>query len=209
MPNLSTFMISVDSRINERAKTLPQFIDIGLLPEIVLPIMPPSSISNTEQFIRALRSAVWRKHDVLLIEDDIDINQESFVKWLNKAINPNDAVTFCMLRRASVDPKILQAIQECKTVKPEFYITKELSKWYGTQCVYIPYLLAKRIYEYGIPDGWDNSFDVLLRTRLTEWQLRLLHCASDPVQHRAPPSVVNSLRKPLQSVTYGLGVDWQ
>lgn len=203
-----TFMISVDERANERAKTLPQFLRLGIQPDIILPIMPPSPESNTEQAMRGLRSAAFKQTAALMVEDDIDIHPFTFPEWLQIAQNQPYPVTFCVLRYESLHPNVSKVIQKGGTQPPRLYEVQNLNKWFGSQCLYIPSELTARLVAAGIPDRHVYSFDVLFRKRLLEWKIPLMHCASDPVRHRAAPCVVNKGRKPSKSVTFGAAIDW-
>jgi hypothetical protein len=188
---MKTVMISCAQRALERAKTLTQFEAIGIIPEVFLSDCAPAcGDENRRITLKALTSCYDDGHHCLFIEDDIDINPD-LPEAIRLAREINHFTTFCLLRDTYYPNLIRQRLVSRTAIPFGLYDVHGLDRWYGTQCVYIPYRLVTYTVEH--PDflnGGNTGFDFFIRQHypFIEGE-RFLSVVPNPVQHRSPESM--------------------
>ena len=214
MRGLTTTVVShATIREGERNQTLPQIQDLN--PDVILTRGKPSQTLMRTGSRDALALAVDRGHDLLFLEDDIDV-APTFGRFLHAARELDRIVTFCLLADHHLHPKVRSVAHNHHNTSPRAcppaftrvrYLngTDTRGWWYGTQAILVPHPDARLILE-----RWNETpgpFDKIIRQYANATRPLIAACPT-PVQHRSPRSVVHENRGRRQSMTYGVPVDW-
>lgn len=194
---LVVVMISCQQRHEARAVTIPQLNYYHLDPVVFLsPCKPAGSCGNAVVSRSAILYARKYNAPVLFFEDDVDLHR-SFTAFLEESME-QDVLTYFYTHddeeyvRLRHRKELADRVLDPKgVIEPGLYKARHGSKLLGSQAVYLPAGLVKRLRvdiavdigpSRGIYGCW--SFDVLLdNTAISEgfWPYIAL---PNPVQHR-------------------------
>ena len=204
-------MFSCVQRRQERALSLASLAAVGVTPIVVeSPCSPPCHQENRRVGVEALSLAAG--DDVLLFEDDVRAN-EHFPRFLGMARERDVPVTFCLLRDRCLSVNARHRVRKARGKLPAQLEAVDVTKWYGTQAVYLPRRVVDRVladpHTHAMKNGRWDGFDFLVKDVLLDTREPLFVALPNPVQHTAPPSVVPGKPGQAQSFTYHMQPVWK
>lgn len=197
-------MISCVQRENtERPRTLAQLNAVGVIPRVTeSPCDPAGGPLNRYATWTALKRV---KGDCLFLEDDIDVNPDTFLDFLDMASRSDKVTTFTCFRK-SLHPRGTLDGSDMTPRLVRLVNTKERRGFYGTQAIYLPAWAVQMVKDSWqefvksdfTPLGECDGFDFWIKNNIDE----ILMAFPNPVEHRAPAKMKNVTRgKPAGNVS--------
>lgn len=208
---VAAVMISCRQRREERQRSLASLAAQGVTPTVIeSPCEPACRQENRRVGVEALMAAPPGA-GVLFCEDDIRASGR-LPAFLRMAVDADAVVVMCSLRDTLLRASTQLEIRAGRPMRPRIERGNP-SRWYGTQCVYLPRRVIDACLSHPLRDkprpgtGTFDGFDFLLRDVIVESGEALYFALPNPVQHTAPPSVVAGKGQARVSSTAGLRAD--
>lgn len=192
-------MLTHESRVSERAVTVPQFEALGLTVTPFIGVGQPSPIANGLNGMSILTAAHDQDSDVLIVEDDVDLSPD-FPEALTAARRHGRPVTFWLCKPHNHSAAWRKAINgDAPPPTSGFYPVERLPSWFGSQALYLPAEVVRAAVDAPMFGSPNTSLDYWLRDNV----LRILWAAlPNPVQHRNAATLVDPNRVPRISPTF-------
>lgn len=214
---MDAVMIScAQRRDTERPRTLAQLSAVGIETMVTESSCDPAGGPLNRYATWTALKAVG--DDCLFLEDDIDVNPDTFLDFLDMAKRSGKVTTFTCFRKSLHPPGTLDS-SDLTPKLVRLVNTKERRGFYGTQAIYLPAWAVQKV-----KDSWQqfvksdftpldecHGFDFWIKNNIDE----ILMAFPNPVEHRAPPKMKNITRgEPAgnvsgtmhRSLSYHLGV---
>ena len=192
--NTLSVMVSCIERETERARTLQQLASAGIpMPWIAYnPCNSKDRAVHTKMLANSLRCLEHvLDHDgkhMLFMEDDIDC-KPAFLTWLRIAEYQEHLVTFTVLT-GSRHPEEVEHWRDSPVIPPGLY-RMPLTRWYGTQALFVPRPHVEGLRKYIQRTNADTAFDTKTLYYCNEGHASMYGAYPNPVQHRSPYKMVD------------------
>lgn len=207
--NTYPFMISCAQRVAERENTLDQLHEAFPTPVRVLemPCEPASIEANRWGAFTGAEEALDRGSGMLFLEDDIDVNHETFADLIRYAVEYQVITTFCVMRdrlypdnfeqRWRQDAKRSGGVGRAALVKLPRTPSEVRRGFHGSQALYLPpHALWAILRDQGAfvnkdgtqkePGTIPHGFDFWVKENAWGSDLGGIYAAyPNPVQHRS------------------------
>lgn len=149
--------------------------------------------------MKVLKAALAASKDLLFIEDDLLLSG-FFTQALNDCYKPT---VLCVLAPECINDNVLNAFKSGGTFEAGLYEMRNLYKFFGSQCVFIPLTTLQSMAKhknFDVDSG--EPIDYFFRDFFIDSKEKLYSFEPNPVQHVSPPSLVNPLRRKRFSLTF-------
>jgi hypothetical protein len=188
--SVQAVMISCEQRVEARAMTIPQFERLGFTVKVALsPCRPASPVQNGIASTHALHEAYAEGKHCLFLEDDIDVDGDLFLHFLQRAID-RDAVTYFynhdkeQLMQSYYGEVLAKRIMRGLPIRRDLYPVKHTRQFLNAQAIFLPYWFYAPIVESGRLQSSRTSFDVFLGRYLEVMGETAYVALPNPVWHR-------------------------